>query len=986
MNSCPKRPVEDTCRICSPILAVAVYALSAMAWLLITEFFLPLWAVTLGRDEDFFELFSHVSFVLLTAGLLLFFLKKQQKKTMHFIENQDEQFQVRKQFYELPFVGMAITSPNTKRWLQVNERLCQILGYPREELLQRDWVELTYPDDRDLDVALFTEMLQGSRDTYQLEKRFIRKDCQLVYAYIDVKCARNDQGEITLFFATIEDITERIRQQEELRKITRLYRVVSNISQAIVRQHSLESVAQNSCDIAVRDGGFVMAWMGLLQDDGRVTPVAHTGHADDYLENLQIELTGPKSMGPTATALREGRTVVCADIANDPSMHPWREQALALGYAASAAFPLRVNGMTRGVFNLYSGEAGFFDSAELTLLEEVAGDIAFAIGLMDAEAANKQTLAALAEVQSNLLLSLEAANLGMWELNLQAGIANVSDSYYTLLGYAPQSTVSIPWWLDHIHPEDRDEVQTSMQLQLAEGRTRIGVEYRIQHQDGSWRWLVGLGKVAERDAAGKPVRLIGVNMDITARIEAELQRERDSERAQALLTLATAEVSLQEKDLLQYGIDLAERITGSTIAFLHFVNEDQQTIELVTWSTGTMTHCHATYDKHYPIGQAGIWADCFRQRKAIICNDYAAVVSKKGVPDGHFPLYRFISVPTISNDKVQMIIGVGNRDADYTQHDVETVQLVANDLWRIVQRRRAEASLRNTLHEQLRLNNKLDEAHNQLLQSEKLAAIGQLAAGVAHELNNPIGFVHSNLGTLDGYVRDLMEITEACNALKEQIPQQIPQLAALDALIKEKDYNYIRSDLPQLISESKEGLSRVRRIVQDLKDFSRTGEASWEWADLHKGLDSTLNIVWNELKYKCTVHKEYGDIPEVYCLASQLNQVFMNLLVNASHAIEKRGDITIRTGVANEQVWIEISDTGKGIPPELLIKIFDPFFTTKPVGQGTGLGLSLSYSIMQRHHGSLTVRSEVGIGSTFRIELPVRQEQKGEDIARESTV
>ena len=164
----------------------------------------------------------------------------------------------------------------------------------------------------------------------------------------------------------------------------------------------------------------------------------------------------------------------------------------------------------------------------------------------------------------------------------------------------------------------------------------------------------------------------------------------------------------------------------------------------------------------------------------------------------------------------------------------------------------------------------------------------------------------------------------------------------------------------------------MRKIVGDLKNFSRVDNADWQWADLHKGIDSTLNIVWNELKYKCTVSKQYADLPEVYCLPSQLNQVFMNLLVNAAQAIEERGNITIRTGrQGDKEVWVEVADTGKGIAPENLNRVFEPFFTTKAVGQGTGLGLSLSYGIVVKHQGRIAVASEVGKGSTFRLTIPI---------------
>lgn len=288
-------------------------------------------------------------------------------------------------------------------------------------------------------------------------------------------------------------------------------------------------------------------------------------------------------------------------------------------------------------------------------------------------------------------------------------------------------------------------------------------------------------------------------------------------------------------------------------------------------------------------------------------------------------------------------------------------------------RKEQERILEENLAAQRQLNKRLEEAHNQLLQAEKMASIGQLAAGVAHELNNPIGFVHSNLGTLETYLRDLMEIVSAFASAAEASGDEAPALAAVLRLCRERDLDYIAKDVFELLAESKDGLNRLRKIVLDLKTFSHVGEHEWQEADLHRGLDSTLNIVWNELKYKCRIVKEYGDIPPVYCLGSQLNQVFMNLLVNAGQAIEEQGTITIRTcRQGDAQVRIEIEDTGKGIPPEHLNRVFEPFFTTKPVGKGTGLGLSLSYSIIERHHGTLAVRSEAGKGTCFSITLPIR--------------
>jgi hemerythrin-like metal-binding protein len=269
------------------------------------------------------------------------------------------------------------------------------------------------------------------------------------------------------------------------------------------------------------------------------------------------------------------------------------------------------------------------------------------------------------------------------------------------------------------------------------------------------------------------------------------------------------------------------------------------------------------------------------------------------------------------------------------------------------------------------LNEKLESAHVQLLQSEKMASIGQLAAGVAHEINNPVGFVNSNLGTLGKYITSMFSVISAYETAEAKVgPNTCPEVSQIK---KTLDFNYLKEDIPSLLKESQDGLARVTRIVQDLKDFSHVDEANWQQANLEQGIDSTLNVVANEIKYKAEVVKQYAGLPLVECMPSQLNQVFMNMLMNAAQAIESKGTITVRTGSSGDEVWVEVEDTGKGISPENLSRIFDPFFTTKPIGKGTGLGLSLSYGIVQKHHGRIEVKSEVGKGSTFRVWLPMRQ-------------
>lgn len=268
------------------------------------------------------------------------------------------------------------------------------------------------------------------------------------------------------------------------------------------------------------------------------------------------------------------------------------------------------------------------------------------------------------------------------------------------------------------------------------------------------------------------------------------------------------------------------------------------------------------------------------------------------------------------------------------------------------------------------LNEGLERAHSQLLQSEKLASVGQLAAGVAHEINNPIGFINSNLGSLKRQVEDLLAVLSAYERAEQLISERGELFEAISQAKSTADLAFLREDIRNLIAESLEGVARVRKIVEDLKDFSRVDSGEWAFANLERGLESTLNIVWNEIKYKADVLKDYAGLPDIECIASQINQVFMNLLVNAAQAIDERGTIALRTGFDENWVWVEIEDTGKGIRPDHLNRIFEPFFTTKPVGKGTGLGLSLAYGIVQRHHGKLEVRSELGRGSIFRMTLP----------------
>lgn len=339
-----------------------------------------------------------------------------------------------------------------------------------------------------------------------------------------------------------------------------------------------------------------------------------------------------------------------------------------------------------------------------------------------------------------------------------------------------------------------------------------------------------------------------------------------------------------------------------------------------------------------------------------------------------FLLSRKISRPITALVKATHDISKGSLDQKIEITTGDEIGVLAETFNEMVLNLKAHRDRLNEMVEEKTKNlqhalNDLQNAQSKLVQSEKMASIGQLAAGVAHEINNPIGFIMSNLGTLEKYADRLTEFIDALAGESGPIDAK-DEFNNIKEKRKELKIDYIKEDIKDLIAESLDGAERVKKIVQGLKSFSRVDEAEYKPADINECIETTLNIVWNELKYKCTVTKDYGDIPRIKCYPQQLNQVFMNLIVNAAHAIDKKGEIRIRTAQSDGLIKVMIADTGCGIPEDNLNKLFDPFFTTKKAGEGTGLGLSISYDIIKKHNGELTVQSEPGKGTTFTVSIP----------------
>ncbi len=344
-----------------------------------------------------------------------------------------------------------------------------------------------------------------------------------------------------------------------------------------------------------------------------------------------------------------------------------------------------------------------------------------------------------------------------------------------------------------------------------------------------------------------------------------------------------------------------------------------------------------------------------------------------------------------SNDEVGQL-ATSFKKMLYNLH--KTTTSIDNLNQEITERKKAEESVRLACEDLEKTNQEMKEVQSQLVQSEKLASIGQLAAGVAHEMNTPVGFVASNFETLENYMEKILELFQMYSELlgKIETSEKAKLLDIADAINKtwsEMKIDFILEDLPTLFSDSKEGIGRITSIVQNLRDFSRVEQPeNFEIYNINDGIRATLIVAQNEIKYHADVEMETSEVPQIICNTGQINQVLLNILMNAAQAIkseerEEKGKIMIRTYATDDDVICEISDDGPGIEPDKLQNIFDPFFTTKPVGMGTGLGLSISYDIIViKHKGMLLVDNSVGKGTTFTIKLPISKKEQDNDLEK----
>ena len=439
--------------------------------------------------------------------------------------------QLIRQFYSMPFVGMAITSPKSKVWTQFNDRLCEIFGYPREELAKLTWSELTHPEDLSKDLALFESTVRGEIDRYTLDKRFVRKDGKVIFANIDVRCVRLANGRPDYFVAMVEDISERKAAEARDERLKNLYAGLSRCNAAIAQCADQQSLLDTVCAIAVESASLKLCWVGFADDEGWITPAAAHGLGTEYLKDIRIATQAGNALGlgPTGTAVRENRPVWCDDFLHDPRTAPWHERGRQFGWGASGSLPILRNGKACGSLSLYAEQPFAFDDEARRLLADLADAIGLAMDKFDAEAARGRAEQEVLETRRRMDDVLANIDQVIWSVDANTReLLYMNEAAQRIYGRPVADLIARPeLWLDMLHPDDRALALQKDRDARKHGRSEV--VYRIIDTRGEVRWIRDQ-TVLVRDEAGQPLRLDGVASDITAgklaaqaRVEAEQQ-------------------------------------------------------------------------------------------------------------------------------------------------------------------------------------------------------------------------------------------------------------------------------------------------------------------------------------------------------------------------------------------------------------------------------------------------------------------------------
>lgn len=468
-------------------------------------------------------------------------------------------------FFELPFIGMTITSPESKQSLRFNNQLCEILGYTREQLEKKTWAELTHPDDIARDIAGFECIMRDKSDGYSLDKRFIRANGDIVYAVIDMHAVRRPDRSVEYFLATIQDITERKRAEHRIREQRNLYAALSATNEAIIHIRDRPALLQRVCEIAVERTGIVFAWVGMFNDTEKLRPVARAGKDKGILELAMTSLnsTGRSECTAAARALIHNCIEVVNNWPDDPGLAPWLELFDKAGFRSLAVLPIRQNGMPIATLHLYADEPGYFSPDIVGLLSKMGANLDYALDSLQAQTERDRAVTELQHAEARWQFALEGGDHGVWEWNVPASTVLYSPRWKSMLGFGVEEIGdSIDEWKSRVHPDDWPRVEAEVQKYFSGTIPNYSCEHRVRCKDGSYKWILDHGKITARDAAGAPLLMIGTHTDISAQKQLALTLTESEQKFKALVEQSLIGIYMVDEDKLIYVNPRAAEIFG----------------------------------------------------------------------------------------------------------------------------------------------------------------------------------------------------------------------------------------------------------------------------------------------------------------------------------------------------------------------------------------------------------------------------------------
>jgi len=913
--------------------------------------------------------------------------------------------------FESSPIPITLSRLSDESYIDVNESFLFLVRYTKEEVVGHSALELEIYLDPGRNKELFQALREneGIQD-YEMPLRTKSGNIIETLASFENVLIDNEKCVIT----SIIDITKQKKAESKIQRLTSLYATLNQIDHAVVGASQPEEILQKTCDAAVLYGGFHMAWTGILNEKtGKVKPVAQAGHEDGYLKDIDIsDRYIPTGRGPTGTALREEKSVICEDIANDPRMEPWRSRALVHGLRSSASIPIRLRGNVAYVFILYAKEPFFFTSDQQQLLEEIGTHISFALDTLELETERNRAEEILRRSEARYRFLIENQNDLICHYRPDTVLTYVNDAYCRFYGKTRDELIGNSFFF-MVAPEFHEQILKETEDIVKDPRPIRG-EYLNYKQDGMECWIqwVVQGIVGEN---GRVVELQAVGRDITERKQAEEALQRSGELYRMTFeNTGTATILIEEDKTLSLVNTEFEHLSG--YSKIEIEGKKKWTEFVAKEDLDRMAAFHRLrrenaekvprqyefrfVDRSGAIHNILIFVDVIKGTKTSIAS-LLDITERKQVEEAlQESEIRYRSVLHSATDAIVTADGSGNiigwnRGAErifgysYTEAVGQPFTCIvplyhngghSDDIKRIQSEKTQQIIGKTVELEGLRKDKSVfpielslstweakseqyftgiirditerKQMEEQMRQMQKMEGLGTLAGGISHDFNNILGIILAYITSIKRFKDDTKKLDRAIETITKAV-------------------------------------DRGKTIVQQILTFARKSEISFGIINVNDIVAEVMTMVAETFPKVITYSQNCNKaVPFINADRSQLYQALLNLCINARDAMPTGGLLTVNTHMVfginlrnqhrdasgSSYICIEVIDTGEGMIPEIRNRIFEPFFTTKEPGKGTGLGLSVVFGVVQNHKGYIDVESEIGKGTIFKLYLPTSLE------------